>query len=160
MDIKIYYSSQTRAEIQRYSVRLSTIAIWFLLNTIADYLAPIVYWSLIESAVGIIAACLPLLLPLVRGISIENLQGGLKRGVSLCLWKRRSQTKDVHGSPAPEQNTEHPTPVLKDESGWLKAYQNSYGGTYHRFDQKLIIDSALNVTLRSQDLPWTTPSSN
>lgn len=49
----------------------------------ADYAAPAVYWSLTETSLAVVSACLPTLLPIFRGFSLKSLLHSLRSKLSL-----------------------------------------------------------------------------
>ncbi|MCJ1246595.1 hypothetical protein MMC30_003804 [Trapelia coarctata] len=53
------------------------------------YLTPIVYWPMIEASLGITAACLPTLRPLVSGISLASILDSIRSRTSLLSSARR-----------------------------------------------------------------------
>jgi hypothetical protein len=64
-----------------------------------DYLTPIVYWPMIEAALGVIAACLPTLRPLFKGWSVEDFLANMKSTFTLrsttasSTWKSKGSTR-------------------------------------------------------------------
>ncbi|KAK4502428.1 hypothetical protein PRZ48_005853 [Zasmidium cellare] len=58
------------------------------------FVAPTVYWTMIEAALCIIAVCLPSLRPIFRGVSTENLLNSLRSALSLHSNSRPSTYRD------------------------------------------------------------------
>lgn len=54
----------------------------------ADYAAPAVYWSFIETSLAVVSACLPTLRPIFKGISPEGFLQSLRGRIPLSFeWK-------------------------------------------------------------------------
>lgn len=53
-----------------------------------DLLAPTVYWPMIESSIGIVGACLPLLRPIFTDTAVKNLWPTLRSMISLSSLRR------------------------------------------------------------------------
>ncbi|KAG9236802.1 hypothetical protein BJ875DRAFT_503134 [Amylocarpus encephaloides] len=63
------------------------------------YLTPIIYWPMIEAALGVVAACLPTLRPLFKGWSIESFMEGVRstftlRSTTGSAWERTGGSRD------------------------------------------------------------------
>ena len=66
-----------------------------VLTTDITYICtPIVYWSMIESALGIVGACLPLMRPLVAGTS----SSGFMRSLRSIVWPSSAQSASSGGT--------------------------------------------------------------
>ena len=62
--------------------------------------APTIYWSLVETAMAVISACLPTLRPLFHGFSPESILGSIRSRISLKSGggSRGTRSKDSSGS--------------------------------------------------------------
>lgn len=74
--------SQTLANIMPFSLSPDT----------TYYVAPTVYWTMIEASLCIIAVCLPSLRPIFKGVSPENLLNSLRSVLSLHSFNSRPST--------------------------------------------------------------------
>lgn len=61
-----------------------------------DLLTPTVYWPMVESSLGIVGACLPLLRPLFTDMSVRKFPSSLRAMLSLSSLRR-------HHAGAPSQ---------------------------------------------------------
>jgi hypothetical protein len=84
------------------------------------------YWPLVEASLGIIAANLPLLLPIVRDLSVDRFLQIFERARN---WKRPNRLRQIADAKEDisldSPVTAPPTAHLKGELGWLKLYHDS-----------------------------------
>jgi hypothetical protein len=91
------------------------------------FLTPIIYWPLIEASLGIVAACLPLLRPVLLPVKSAILRS--KRSLRTLIG---SSEKSKTDNPSSQTNLSQPQlpnamgakPTQRDR--WLRAYHMSY----------------------------------
>ncbi|KAK8055067.1 hypothetical protein PG993_000294 [Apiospora rasikravindrae] len=88
-----------------------------------DYLSPIQYWPLIEAALGIVAACLPLLRPIGQVYNVRNLVLLSNRALAsvFSFSSRRSSKENSNGRGVHQR---HQDQTQNDK--WLRPYELSY----------------------------------
>ncbi|KAI0183597.1 hypothetical protein EV127DRAFT_474986 [Xylaria flabelliformis] len=95
---------------------------------ITYYLCPIVYWPLIESALGITAACLPMLRPIAQIQYIKHVLLAPAKTLSTIFTAMSGSQPPSHRHGSEEELDSMP-PLVHNESRkadvWLKLYQNS-----------------------------------
>lgn len=78
----------------------------------ADVIAPTVYWTMLESALAIISACLPTLRPAFHGWSPESMVQSVRSKMSLqSLRSDSKETQDV------KQSSDKRYPSFSESSG-------------------------------------------
>jgi hypothetical protein len=96
----------------------------YLTYLLTDFLAPIIYWPVIEASLGIVAACLSLLRPI--GPSIKQAFLRSKRRLStlvrVCSQESQSSSETKSDVAVPELNVHQ---EKSNDEGWLETYNMS-----------------------------------
>lgn len=104
---------------------------------ITYYLSPVNYWPIIESALGLIGACLPLLRPIGHVYSLRNIYLVSSRALSRISWvngSSKGSSRSLNRSHSSKEGS-IPDDIQRDSESaksnkWLKIYHNRY--YYHK----------------------------
>ncbi|KAI2768966.1 hypothetical protein F4815DRAFT_450808 [Daldinia loculata] len=93
------------------------------------YLAPIVYWPLIEAALGIVAGCLPLLRPIGQIYSVRNLVLVSSKALSTIFTASSRRSRKSSRGYASNSETGSSPPTRREDTSqsdkWLRPYNLS-----------------------------------